>query len=358
MRIGIVGAGQLGQMLGFAARDLGVQCCFLDPSLSPPAAECGDVLQRPFDDAQALAEMAASCDVVTYEFENVPVAALLEIEDDVPVYPPPEALRLAQDRLDEKQLFDRLDIPLPAYHAIESRQDLDAASTKLGTPMVVKTRRLGYDGKGQYVVRSSDDLGRAWETLGTQALIAEQWVPFDYEVSAIGVRAVDGDTRIYPLTRNVHEQGILRTSQSPVDDAKLVEVAGDYVRRLLTHLDYVGVLALELFVMDGRLLANEFAPRVHNSGHWTIEGARTSQFENHLRAVLDLPLGAADATGHAGMVNLIGTIPEAVRELGVGELHDYGKAPRPGRKLGHVTVVAGSAPERDRLVERIAQTVT
>ncbi len=358
MQIGIIGAGQLGQMLGFAARDLGVQCRFLDPSTSPPAAECGHVTQRPFDDAEALAEMAACCDVITYEFENVPVTALRGIEDEVAVYPPPEALRLAQDRLDEKQLFDRLEIPLPGYHVVDSRQDLADAAATLGTPMVLKTRRLGYDGKGQYVVRSAADLDVAWDTLGTQALIAEQWVPFDFEVSAIGARAADGDIRIYPLTRNVHEQGILRTSRSPVDDGRLREKAGEYMRRMLAHLDYVGVLALEMFVKDGRLLANEFAPRVHNSGHWTIEGARTSQFENHLRAVLGMPLGDADVTGHAGMVNLIGTIPEAVKALDVGVLHDYGKAPRPGRKLGHVTVVAESAPQRDELVDIITKTVT
>ncbi len=358
MHAGIIGAGQLGQMLGFAARDLGVTCRFLDPSVSPPAAECGEVIQRPFDDAEALAAMAASCDIITYEFENVPVEALREIEGKVPVYPPPKALRLAQDRLDEKRLFERLDIPLPPYHAIDSRPDLDSAAATLGTPMVVKTRRLGYDGKGQFVVRSTEDLGAAWDALGTQPLIAEQWVPFDFEVSAIGVRASSGEVRVYPLTRNVHEQGILHTSQSPVDDAQLVTRADEYVRRMLEHLDYVGVLALEMFVADGRLLANEFAPRVHNSGHWTIEGARTSQFENHLRAVLGMPLGDTGVAGHAGMVILIGTIPEAVRALEIGNLHDYGKAPRPGRKLGHVTVVAGSASERDELLRKVAKTVT
>ena len=358
MRIGIIGAGQLGQMLGFAARDRGAECRFLDPSVSPPARVCGDVIQRPFDDAAALAELAADCDVITYEFENIPINALQQVEDKVAVYPPVDALRNAQDRLDEKRLFEQLGIPLPAYHAVATREDMIAAADVLGLPMVIKTRRLGYDGKGQYVVRATADIDAAWRQLGTQLLIAEQWVPFDYEVSSIGVRNVDGEIRIYALSHNVHEDGILRVSRSPVDAPLLAEKAAGYVRGLLLHLDYVGVLALELFVKDGQLLANEFAPRVHNSGHWTIEGAATSQFENHLRAVMNLPLGSTANHGHAGMINLIGEIPDRARKLGESHLHDYGKAPRPGRKLGHITVLSDSAAGRDALVEQIYKTVT
>jgi|GEM_PF-1156250 len=228
----------------------------------------------------------------------------------------------------------------------------------LGLPLVVKTRRLGYDGKGQFVVRERADIEPAWDALGGAALIAEQWVTFDYEVSAIGVRSVAGEILTYPLSRNVHRGGILHTSCAPVEAPELERSAASFIEGLLTHLDYVGVLALELFVCGDRLLANEFAPRVHNSGHWTIEGARTSQFENHLRAILQLPLGPTTAVGHAGMVNLIGTIPDAARSLAKGQLHDYGKTPRPGRKLGHITVIADSAADRDRLVAEIEQTVT
>ncbi len=358
MRIGIIGAGQLGQMLGHAAHDLGVECRFLDPSVSPPAAECGDVIQRPFDDADALAELAATCDVITYEFENVPVAALQQIAGKVPVFPPAAALRSAQDRLDEKRLFDELDIPLAGYRAIDNREDLEAAAASLGLPMVIKSRRFGYDGKGQFVVLEPDDIDKAWNSLGVQPLIAEQWVPFDFEVSCIGVRNADGDVRIYPLSRNEHDDGILRVSRAPVDAPELSNSAADYVRQLLEHLDYVGVLALEMFVKDGCLLANEFAPRVHNSGHWTIEGAATSQFENHLRAVMNLPLGSSASRGHAGMINLIGNIPDAARALTSAYLHDYGKTPRPGRKLGHITVVSDSAEDRDALVSKIAESVT
>lgn len=357
MRIGIIGAGQLGQMLGYAARDLDVECRFVDPSDTPPAADCGEVIQKPFDDAEALAELAATCDVVTYEFENVPVEALHKIEAKVPVYPPAAALRHAQDRLDEKRLFDQLDIPLPGYRTIDSREDIVTAVDQLGLPLVIKTRRLGYDGKGQFIIRDRNDIDDAWKALGANSLIAEQWVNFDYEVSAIGARNVDGDVVIYPLSRNVHEDGILRTSRSPIDAPELTERAETYVRRLLGHLDYVGVLALELFVCDNDLMANEFAPRVHNSGHWTIEGAATSQFENHLRAVMNKPLGSTASVGHAGMINLIGDIPDSVRSLEHGVLHDYGKAPRPGRKLGHITVTAETAASRDALVDIISQSV-
>lgn len=358
MRIGIIGAGQLGQMLGFAARDLGVECTFLDPGESPPAAVCGDVIRRAFNDQVALRELAATCDVITYEFENVPVEALHAIEGQVPIYPPPVALRHSQDRLDEKRLFDRLEIPLPGYRAVDTREDLVDAVASLGLPLVVKTRRLGYDGKGQFVVRDAGQVDAAWETLGGTPLIAEAWVPFDFEVSCIGVRSVGGEIAIYPLGRNVHKAGILQTSRSPVDAPALATRAEGYVRRLLEHLDYVGVLALELFVCGADLLANEIAPRVHNSGHWSIEGSETSQFENHLRAIMNQPLGSTASRGHAGMINLIGEIPPAARSLEAGILHDYGKSPRPGRKLGHITVTAETAAERDALMDDIASSVT
>ncbi len=318
---------------------------------------CGDIIQAPFDDIAALDELATTCDVITYEFENVPVDALRRIRSKVSIYPPIDALRQAQDRLYEKRLFDLLSIPLPAYHAVASPDDCGIAAKKLGLPMVVKTRRLGYDGKGQVVVRRLVDADAAWHALGGQPLIAEQWVDFDKEVSAIGVRNASGDIRSYELTHNVHRDGILRTSQAPLQDAKLEEKASLYMTRLLEHLNYVGVLALELFVLDDQLLANEFAPRVHNSGHWTIEGAETSQFENHLRAVAGLPLGPTGSVGHAGMVNLIGEIPDSVRAHTAGILHDYGKTARAGRKLGHITVVEETESGRDALLETIDRTV-
>ncbi len=358
MKIGIIGAGQLGQMLGFAAAELGHKCYYLDPSESPPASVIGPVIQAPFDDRVALAVLADKCDVLTYEFENVPVEALVDIADLVPVYPPLTALKNSQDRLSEKQLFQRLGIPLPEYRVIESAEDLAAAAESLGLPMVVKTRRMGYDGKGQCVVREAAETETAWAELGSNKLIAEEWVPFDFEVSAIGVRNINGDFAAYCLTQNEHAGGILQQSRAPVADRGLTEQAVSYMRRMLDHLDYVGVLALELFVVGDSLLANEFAPRVHNSGHWTIEGAETSQFANHILAITDASPGPTTSRDHAGMLNLIGEIPAAARELQGAHLHDYGKTPRPGRKLGHITVVGASPSERDRLLTAIGDCVT
>jgi 5-(carboxyamino)imidazole ribonucleotide synthase len=358
MRIGIIGAGQLGQMLGFAARKLGHSCCFLDPSDDPPARVVGPVIQANFDDRVALAVLAGKSDVVTYEFENVPVEALMDIADLVPIYPPPGALRHAQDRLAEKELFESLAIPLAQFRAINSVKDLEAAVASIGLPLVLKTRRMGYDGKGQFVINDAEQINEAWASLGGRDLVAEQWIPFDYEVSAIGVRNFDGENATYCLTRNEHAEGILQTSRAPVENRGLTEQAQQYIVGLLEHLDYVGVLALELFVIGDALLANEFAPRVHNSGHWTIEGSETSQFANHLLAITNQPPGPTKYRGYAGMINLIGQIPDAARQLAHGHLHDYGKAPRPGRKLGHITVVTPSETDRDRLLAKIQDFVT
>ena len=358
MRIGIIGAGQLGQMLGFAARKLGHECYFLDPSDNPPAAKAGPVIQAPFDDQVALSVLADKCGVLTYEFENVPVAALEAIAGETPIYPPLDALRLAQDRLTEKRLFEQLDIPLPGYRVIDSASDLVQAAETIGLPLVIKTRRMGYDGKGQFVLKDMDQVETAWQELGGSALIAEQWVRFDYEVSAIGVRSASGEVASYCLTQNEHAGGILRISRAPVDDPQLSRKANQYMQVLLDHLDYVGVLALELFVVGDELLANEYAPRVHNSGHWTIEGAETSQFSNHILAISGEKPGPTTSFGHAGMVNLIGEIPNAARELSNAAMHDYGKSARQDRKLGHLTVIADSADERDTLVAQIAKTVT
>ena len=354
MRIGIIGAGQLGQMLGFAARGLGMHCTFVDPSPNPPAAACGHVIQAPFDDHDALSTLAADCDIVTYEFENVPVEALERISKQVPVYPPPDALRQAQDRLAEKQLFDSLGISLPAYQPVDSIDDLESAAKALGLPLVLKTRRLGYDGKGQVIVSNQADLEPAWRQLGEGGLIAEEWVNFDFEVSAIGARNAAGKIITYPLTQNEHVDGILRVSRAPLDDETLTQRAEQAMTALLASLDYVGVLTLELFVVGDQLLANEFAPRVHNSGHWSIEGAVPSQFTSHLIAISNGRLDVPRLQGYAGMMNLIGEIPAAALSLPGSHLHDYGKEARPGRKLGHITVIANSAAERDRLLAEIA----
>lgn len=349
-RVGIIGAGQLGQMLGQAGRKIGAECSFLDPAPCPPASTVGPVISLPFDSADGLAQLASGADVITYEFENVPLRALDVIPVEVPVYPPARALEYSQDRLAEKTLFSTLGIPLAEYRAVDCEEDLRNAVEEIGLPLVLKTRRLGYDGKGQCIVRTLDDISGAIPRLGEVALIAEQWVGFEREVSAIGVRGRDGEISYYPLTENRHEDGILRVSRAPAQLRGLDTLANQYLRKLLLHLDYVGVLALELFVSGETLLANEFAPRVHNSGHWTIEGATTSQFENHLRAICGLPLGETSVRGYAGMVNLIGSMPAGVAAIDrvEGHLHDYGKEARPGRKLGHITVISDNLQNRDR----------
>ena len=356
MKIGIIGAGQLGRMLGLAGLPLNFEFVLLDPAEQPPAANVGHVIRAAFDDPEALEQLARATDVVTYEFENVPVAAVESLQKLTPVYPPPKALLSAQDRVTEKQLFESLGIPVAAWQVIDGVDDLRRASKTLGMPLILKTRRMGYDGKGQYLIATEADVALAWKALGGRPLIAEKCILFDREVSAIGARSVSGQVVTYPLTENSHRKGILRTSKAPATNADdLADLAEQYLGKLLAALDYVGVLTIEFFVVNGELLANEFAPRVHNSGHWTIEGARTSQFENHLRAICDLTLGATTTNGYCGMVNLIGAMPTAATLLSATDchLHDYGKQPRQGRKIGHVTVVRDNAEKRDQDLDKL-----
>jgi 5-(carboxyamino)imidazole ribonucleotide synthase len=356
MRIGIIGAGQLGQMLALSGFPLALSFRFLDSSADAPGARVAPIVTGAFDDLASLRALAADVDLVTYEFENVPVAALQEMAATRPCFPPVEALRVSQDRVLEKELFGRLGIPTPPWRAVDSRADLDAAVAAIGLPAVLKTRRLGYDGRGQRVLRRPADLAAAWEALGSAPLILEGFVAFDREVSIVGARSTAGETRSYPVVANTHREGILRATVAPAPRAAALQRAAErHLRRVMDHFGYAGVLTLEFFVERGRLIANEMAPRVHNSGHWTIEGAATSQFENHLRAILGLPLGDTRALGHAAMVNFIGALPARERLLAVpgARLHDYGKAPRPGRKLGHATVVAPTAAARDALLRRL-----
>ena len=359
MRIGIIGAGQLGQMLALAGYPLAQRFLFLDSSADSPGGQVGPMITGAFDDPASLERLAAETDLVTYEFENVPVAALAAVAKSRPCHPPVEALRVSQDRLLEKELFGRLGIPTPAFRAVDSLADLRAAVAALGLPSVLKTRRLGYDGRGQHYLRRPSDIAAAWKALGGVPLILEGFVDFDREVSIIGARSTRGETRCYPLCGNSHREGILRVTLAPATNARLQKAAERHLRRVMDHFGYAGVLTIEFFVQRGRLVANEMAPRVHNSGHWTIEGAVTSQFENHLRAIMGLPLGETRAVGHSAMVNFIGTMPDRDRVLALpgAHHHDYGKAPRPGRKLGHCTIVARTAAERDRTLRRLLRLV-
>ena len=319
-------------MLALAGIPLGLSFRFLDPSADAPAAEVGELLVGEYDDPVLLDRLADGAAAVTYEFENVPVEAARRIG----AIPAAAALEASQDRLVEKQLFRRLGIPTPKLD-----DEVNAF------PAILKTRRLGYDGKGQRLVETRP---------GTvPGHVLEERVRFDRELSLLAVRGADGDTRFYPLVENVHEEGILRTSRAPAPNAPQAE-AEEYGTKLLEELGYVGVLALELFdVGGGRLLANEFAPRVHNTGHWTIEGAATSQFENHLRAVLGWPLGSTESRAST-MFNLVGRVPAAADVLAVpgASLHLYGKEPRAGRKLGHITLVDPS-PEGERALRELVE---
>lgn len=346
--VGILGGGQLARMLALAAVPLGVRVLVLDQSGNACAGEVATLLEADYTDEAALSEFASLVDVATFDFENVPAESAQWLAERVPVFPNPNALAVAQDRLSEKSLFNALEIDTPAFAAIDRREDLEAAVVTIGLPAVLKTRRLGYDGKGQARLREHGDVDAAWQSLGAGRvpLILEAFVPFQRELSVIGVRGRDGEFKVWPLTRNWHENGILSLSIAPTQAGDEIATAAEQAARAVAErLDYVGVFALELFEHDGRLLGNEMAPRVHNSGHWTIEGATTSQFENHLRAVLGLPLGETRLREPSAMLNFIGTLPNRTAALRIPGLHwhDYGKSDRPGRKVGHATICAQDA---------------
>jgi len=373
--IGILGGGQLGYMLALAGYPLGLHFRFLDPSPEAPVGRIATRITAQYDDHSALKKFAAGLELVTYEFENVPVEAARFLAERVPVLPPPAALEAAQDRLNEKHLFQELGIATTEFAAVANQDALDAAVKQIGLPAILKTCRMGYDGKGQWILRSAEDVARAKSELpaatasgkhsgaepAQQAapFLLERLVPFTRELSVLAVRGRDGETAAYPLVENHHRGGILRLSLAPAPqlDRAVQNAAEDAARRVLDALQYVGVLAIEFFEHEGRLLANEMAPRVHNSGHWTIEGAVTSQFENHLRAVVGLPLGSTSAIGCSAMLNLIGDVPDSAEVLAVRDahLHLYGKSARAGRKLGHVTLRA-SSPEQ--LASRLGELPT
>lgn len=342
MQIGILGAGQLGRMMALAGLPLGQQFTLLDPG-GTPSAGIGELLTGS-DDA-TLEAFIERADVVTYEFEHLPVTLLERLEQVRPVYPSSRAIAVCQHRAKEKALFSQLGIPTPEYRLVDSAQALEAAARELGCPVVAKSTTEGYDGKGQAVLRTPEQAAEAWQSIQHEQLVVEAFVDFVREVSLIAVRGRDGEVRSYPITENQHEEGILRYSVAPLPDVDqaLQATADGYIQKLLDELDYVGVLSLELFqTRDGRLLANEMAPRVHNSGHWTMNGAVTSQFENHLRAIAGLPLGDTTPRGLTCMVNVIGEEGDSAALLALEgvHLHRYGKSPRAGRKLAHINVVA------------------
>ena len=353
MKIGVLGGGQLGRMLALAGYPLGLEFVFYDHNPEACAGQVGKLVVGEFNDKAQLRAFAHQVDLVTVEFENIPLAALEHVAQFVPVFPGPLAVGATQDRLDEKQLFESLRIPTPEFYAVEDAESLADIATRHNDTLVVKSRRFGYDGKGQLLLDSPELATKAWKALGSVPLIAEQRIQFNREVSIIAVRNRSGEIEFYPLTENLHKQGILRRSQVSLHDP-LQSMAEDYAQRVMKELNYVGVLAFEFFDCDGGLVANEIAPRVHNSGHWTIEGAAISQFENHLRAIMDWPLGDTSVRARCVMYNIIGEKPDIKMLLKVPDthVHYYGKAPRPGRKLGHITLW-GSTEQNALAVEDI-----
>jgi 5-(carboxyamino)imidazole ribonucleotide synthase len=347
--IGIVGGGQLGRMLSLAAAPLGYKCHIYAPDETPPAGEvAARVTRGRFDDAEALARFAGEVDVCTYEFENIAAGPLSAIASHVPLYPPRKSLEIAQDRLSEKNfIVSQGGHPAP-FAPVDDLPGLEAALAEIGAPAILKTRRLGYDGKGQVRIGAPEDAAAAWEAVAGAPSILEGFVAFDAEFSILLCRGTDGGIVLWDAPHNIHKDGILDRSIAPVPSSLRAAVASAEMlaRRVADALDHVGVLAMEFFAVGDEAVFNEMAPRVHNSGHWTIEGATTSQFENHIRAVCGLPLGITDRTAPAvEMVNLIGHDAEDWQALLAepgAHLHLYGKqAIRPGRKMGHVTRLIG-----------------
>ncbi|MBX7143451.1 MAG: 5-(carboxyamino)imidazole ribonucleotide synthase [Oligoflexia bacterium] len=356
MTVGILGAGQLGRMLALAGYPLGLRFRFFDPNPESPARDLAPLTVASFDDSSALAAFAQSVDILTLEFENIPVIALEIVQKLRPLAPCPQALEISQDRLYEKNLCQALKIPTPANIAVETKEQLLQAVQEIGFPCVLKTRRLGYDGKGQKIIRAREQVDTAFQALAGSPLILEAFIPFTREVSQIIARNKQGEIAYYPLSQNVHRDGILWNTIAPAPDAAaLIPQAQDYTTRIARKLQYTGVLAVEYFVHNGELIFNEMAPRVHNSGHWTIEGANCSQFENHVRAVCGLPLGNPNERGAARMFNILSTLPDTERMLAIpgAHVHLYGKAERPGRKLGHVTLCEQNAAQADELARQV-----
>ena len=353
--IGMLGGGQLGLMLAAAALPLGIRTVFLEDTPNSPARLLGKVYSsEQFDD------FAASCDIFTLEFENTPLKSAQHLQYSKNLYPPANALYIAQDRLNEKNLFNELGIKTVPFMAVNSKADIETAAQQMGLPLVLKTTRGGYDGKGQFVVKTAEQFDEAWAELGEATkhapLIAEGFINFLREVSIIAVRGQNGEIRYYPLVQNEHHQGILARTTVPAPNSDdLTEQAQDNIKKLLEHLNYVGVLTLELFVTPDGLLANEIAPRVHNSGHWSIEGAVCSQFENHMRAVAGLPLGDTSVVKPSVMLNVIGQYPDLAQVLAVDgvHVHNYDKKEREGRKIGHITVMPTDSRQLEATVAKV-----
>lgn len=360
MRIGILGAGQLGRMLALAGTPLGHSFVFFDQSPGEATSNIGQTVVGSFTDEKALTNFAAQCDVVTYEFENVPCQTAHFLAGKLPVYPPPRALEVSQDRVIEKEFLQSLSIPTPRFVPASSETELISGCEKIGMPCIVKTRRFGYDGKGQARMTDVNASSTVWKALGGSPLIVEEMIPFARELSVVAVRDATGAIVTYPLANNEHVDGILHRTELPAPhlSSTLQAQANDIASKILTALSYVGVLTVELFEINGGLVVNEIAPRVHNSGHITMDSAHTSQFENHIRAISGMPLGATTPKGRGVMFNLVGGIPspETLSTLPFATVHLYGKSPRAGRKVGHINLLDPTLQMEETVSTAIAST--
>ncbi len=358
--IAVMGAGQLGLMLHEAALRMGYRCRFLDPAPDACAGRVAEHIVAPFDDEEALDRLIDGATVLTYENEHIPTEALERASARVSVAPSAQALRVAQDRLHQRELLDRLGIASAPHAPVSSVEDIAEALRMVGTPAIIKARRGGFDGRGQAMIHAAEDAPAAWEAIGQRPAMLEGVVSFRRELSIVGVRSQAGEMRFYPVVESVHERGILVRTRAPGPGltTEIEHEAQRIARAVAEALGHVGVLAVELFETPRGLLVNEFATRVHNTGHWTIEGSPTSQFEHHLRAILSRPLGTTDLVAPSIMCNIIGAIPPSVIRLrdrpveGV-HVHLYGKEPRPGRKIGHVTCTAPTLQEAEALAGRV-----
>lgn len=336
MRIGILGAGQLSRMLALSGIPLGFTFSFYEPNIEHCVNGLGSLIHKPYTDEKALTNFVNACDVITYENENIPVDTAQYIASLKPLYPNVLSLQTTQDRLLEKTLFEKLNIQTVPFQKIDSLHELELFLEKNSFPVVIKKRRQGYDGKGQLKLSSANDLSLLTDDFLNNCIV-ESYISFEREVSIIAVRNSAGDCRYYDICENEHKNGVLNQTFNKINDP-MFEQAQQYINRIIEALDYVGCLAFEFFQKEDQLFANELAPRVHNSGHWTIEGSHTSQFENHLRAICNLHLGNTESKGVYQMINLLGKIPDSASLLSLDylHLHHYQKSERANRKVGHL----------------------
>lgn len=347
MKVGILGGGQLARMIALAAYPLGIETLCFEPAENATAGHVTNLIKGNYDNHKLLDLFTQQCDVITIESENIPIKTLEYTQERcAKVRPGSLALYYSQDRLHEKSLCRALQIPTPLFFSVENQDELLTARKSLNYPIILKTRRFGYDGKGQWRFYSDQELSEFLLQFPKGSFIAEEFISFETEVSLVSVRNAKGKMLFYPLSENIHENGILRISKAPLLDTNLQTKAESFATLIAEKLDYVGVFALEFFVKGEELVFNEMAPRVHNSGHWTIEGAVTNQFENHVRAICDLPLGSCESRFPTTMFNCIGKMPSKNEILAFPDchLHDYQKTPRKGRKVGHITLCGDNPP--------------